>query len=178
MNDAQRLLMARRKALGVGAALGSGTILSALSAPPAVAAEKTALRSHAGFPAMPRSVLNFFLASQRADAGAWAESFAVDGLFFDPVGTEPLRGREAIRRHIASVLPEFRPFLGITPVEAHTVAGSVAVSWRAAAVTKSNRPVNWSGINIYDLDGHGLIKVARAYFSQAVFQAQLDPDAA
>lgn len=64
------------------------------------------------FPAMPAAVSQFFDASQRADADAWADSFAPDALFHDPVGTEPLRGREAIREFIAGVLPNFAPFLG------------------------------------------------------------------
>ncbi|GAA1949375.1 nuclear transport factor 2 family protein [Kitasatospora viridis] len=126
------------------------------------------------FPAMPAAVSQFFDASQRADADAWADSFAPDALFHDPVGTEPLRGREAIREFIAGVLPNFAPFLGLTPLEAHTVGGFTAVSWRGAAVSLDGRPVNWSGINVYELDpASGLIREAKAYFNHAVFAAQL-----
>jgi steroid Delta-isomerase len=125
------------------------------------------------FPAMPLSVLQFFRASQQGDADAWAAAFAEDGVFHDPVGAEPLTGRAAIRDFIASVLPNFSPFLGLTPLQAHTVAGHVAVSWRGAAVSLEGRPVNWSGINVYTLDGEGLIREAKAYFDPAVFAAQL-----
>ncbi|MFC4913195.1 nuclear transport factor 2 family protein [Actinomadura gamaensis] len=125
------------------------------------------------FPAMPASVLEFFAASQRGDAAAWAATFAEDGVFHDPVGQPPIVGRDAVHAFIGSVLPNFDPFLGLTPVEAHTVGNSVAVSWRGAAVSKDGRPVNWSGINIYDLNADGLIKEARAYFNHAVFAAQL-----
>ncbi|WP_433142904.1 nuclear transport factor 2 family protein [Actinomadura nitritigenes] len=125
------------------------------------------------FPAMPAAVLRFFAASQEGDATAWASAFAEDGAFHDPVGQPPTVGRDAIRDFIASVLPRFRPFLGLTPVEAHTVGRSVAVSWRGAAVSLSGAPVNWSGINVYELDGDGLIREARAYFDQRIFQAQL-----
>ncbi|MBO1419710.1 nuclear transport factor 2 family protein [Streptomyces sp. FH025] len=125
------------------------------------------------FPAMPPAVLQFFHASQRGDAEAWAAAFAENGVFHDPVDTPPLAGRPAIRDFIASVLPRFRPFLGLTPLEAHTVGDKVAVSWRGAAVTLDGRPVNWSGINVYELDGDGLIREAKAYFNHAVFAAQL-----
>ncbi|WP_242890451.1 nuclear transport factor 2 family protein [Actinomadura litoris] len=125
------------------------------------------------FPAMPPAVLRFFAASQEGDATAWAATFAEDGVFHDPVGQPPLIGRDAIAGFIASVLPRFRPFLGLTPVEAHTVGGFTAVSWRGAAVSLSGTPVNWSGINVYELDGAGLIREARAYFDQRIFQAQL-----
>ncbi|WP_329491909.1 nuclear transport factor 2 family protein [Kitasatospora sp. NBC_01246] len=125
------------------------------------------------FPAMPPAILQFFRASQEGDADTWAKAFAEDGVFHDPVGTPPIIGRAAIRDFIASVLPAFRPFLGLTPTEAHTLGSHVAVSWRGAAVTLDGRPVNWSGINIYELDEAGLIRDARAYFNRAVFQAQL-----
>ena len=126
------------------------------------------------FPAMPAAVTQFFTASQSGDADLWAAAFAHDGLFHDPVGQPPIVGRAAIHEFIASVLPNFRPFLGLTPVEAHTVGTSVAVSWRGAAVSLDGKPVNWSGINIYELDADGLIAEAKAYFNRAVFQAQLD----
>ncbi|GAB2532751.1 nuclear transport factor 2 family protein [Nocardia heshunensis] len=125
-------------------------------------------------PAMPAAVMQFFTASQSGDADAWADAFAADGIFHDPVGQPPIVGRPAIREFIASVLPNFDPFLGLTPREAHTVGNAVAVSWTGAAVTDTGNPVNWSGINIYDLDDNGLIREARAYFNRAIFQAQLD----
>ncbi|MFI6156035.1 nuclear transport factor 2 family protein [Kitasatospora sp. NPDC051170] len=126
------------------------------------------------FPAMPAAVLQFFRASQEGDAATWAASFTEDGVFHDPIGTPPLTGRPAIHDFIASVLPNFHPFLGLTPVEAHTVGHHVAVSWRGAAVALDGRPVNWSGINLYELDEEtGLIREARAYFNSAVFRAQL-----
>jgi steroid delta-isomerase len=125
------------------------------------------------FPAMPRAVLQFFRASQDGDADAWAMAFAEDGVFHDPIGTPPIVGRAAIREFIAGVLPNFHPFLGLTPVEAHTIGRHVAVSWRGAAVALDGKPVNWSGINIYELDEEGLIRDAKAYFNSAVFQSQL-----
>ncbi|WP_040806106.1 nuclear transport factor 2 family protein [Nocardia concava] len=125
-------------------------------------------------PAMPASVLGFFAASQSGDADAWAANFAEDGVFHDPVGTPPIVGRSAIRDFIAGVIPNFSPFLGLTPREAHTVGDSVAVSWSGAAVSLSGAPVNWSGINVYELDAYGLIAEAKAYFNREIFSAQLN----
>lgn len=125
------------------------------------------------FPAMPTAVLTFFQASQDGDAAAWAATFAEDGVFHDPVGTTPITGRTAIEAFIDSVLPDFHPFLGLTPHTAHTVGPHTAVAWTGAAVTHNGRPVNWSGINVYELDDEGLIREAKAYFNPAVFQAQL-----
>ncbi|MFC5183792.1 nuclear transport factor 2 family protein [Actinomadura harenae] len=125
------------------------------------------------FPAMPHAVLQFFRASQEGDVDAWADAFAEDGVFHDPVGTTPITGRAAIHDFIASVLPNFQPFLGLTPLEAHTIGDHVAVSWRGAAVALDGKPVNWSGINIYELNESGLIREAKAYFNSAIFQSQL-----
>ncbi|MFI1913620.1 nuclear transport factor 2 family protein [Nocardia sp. NPDC020380] len=124
-------------------------------------------------PAMPAAVLQFFRASQSGDAESWAAAFAEDGVFHDPVGKPPILGRKAIREFIASVLPNFSPFLGLTPHQAHTVGRSVAVSWSGAAVSVTGVPVNWSGINVYELGADGLIVEAKAYFNQEIFQAQL-----
>ncbi|MBO2448496.1 nuclear transport factor 2 family protein [Actinomadura barringtoniae] len=126
------------------------------------------------FPAMPQSVDQFFRASQAGDAQAWAAAFAEDAQFHDPIGSTPLIGRPAIQSFIESVIPAFNPFLGLTPFEAHTTGTHVAVTWRGSAVTKTGRPINWSGINTYELDSEGLIQEAKAYFNQAIFQAQLD----
>lgn len=119
--------------------------------------------------------MQFFTASQDGDTDTWAAAFAHNGVFHDPVGQPPIVGRATIRDFIASVLPNFRPFLGLTPREAHTAGRSAAVAWGGAAVTAQDIPVNRSGINIYDLDEDGLIQQARAYFNQTVFQAQLQP---
>ncbi|GIG65552.1 nuclear transport factor 2 family protein [Phytomonospora endophytica] len=124
-------------------------------------------------PAMPAAVTRFFTASQSGDAASWAGAFALDGVFHDPIGEPPITGRAAIAEFIASVLPNFDPFLGLTPREAHTVGDSVAVSWTGAAVSRAGAPVNWSGINVYELGEDGLIREARAYFNRDVFQAQL-----
>ncbi|MFF3570075.1 hypothetical protein ACFYXQ_20050 [Nocardia jiangxiensis] len=43
-------------------------------------------------PAMPAAVMQSFAASQSADADAWADAFAVDGVFHDPVGEPPIVG--------------------------------------------------------------------------------------
>ncbi|MFJ9607458.1 nuclear transport factor 2 family protein [Kitasatospora sp. NPDC101176] len=185
MSTAEQALVGRRTALGFGALLGAGALTGGLAAPASATPARDEAapdakhyqppHGYAGFPAMPASVLQFFAASQRADARAWADAFAEGAVFHDPVGRPPITGRAAIRARIASVLPNFRPFLGITPLEAHATADFVAVTWRGAAVTLSNRPVNWSGINVFQLDSAGLIKECRAYFEYAVFQAQLDP---
>lgn len=125
------------------------------------------------FPAMPTAVLQFFRASQHADAATWAAAFADDGVFHDPVGTPPITGRDAIEAFIAGILPNFEPFLGLTPHTAHTVGPHTAVSWTGAAVDRTGRPVNWAGINIFELDQHGRIREVKAYFNPDVFQAQL-----
>ncbi|MFJ8436012.1 nuclear transport factor 2 family protein [Kitasatospora sp. NPDC094019] len=187
MSRADQTLIGRREALGFGALLGAGALTGTLAAPteavaaPAGGAGVAEAKHHraphhyCGFPAMPASVLRFFDASRRADADAWAAAFAEGGVLSDPVGRPPITGRAAIRARMASILANFRPFLGITPLEAHAAADFVAVSWRGAAVTLSDRPVNWSGINVFRLDSQGLIKECSAYFEYAVFRAQLDP---
>lgn len=61
----------------------------------------------------------------------------------------------------------------MTPLVAHTVDRWVAVSWSGAAVALDGRPVNRSGINVYELDEAGLNRDAKAYFNRDIFQVQL-----
>lgn len=126
------------------------------------------------FPAMPKSVANFYRGSLAADPVQWASGFADDALFYDPVGSEPLKGRATIEAHIASFLPNFDPFGGLQPTEAHTVGNNVAVSWTGAALSTSGNPVNWSGISVFELDESGAIATATVFFNQSVFVAQLN----
>jgi len=128
------------------------------------------------FPAMPKAVHQFYAGSLAADAELWAGAFAEDALFFDPVGSEPIRGREAILARLRKVIPMFDPFIGITPIDAYTTGGETAVSWRGAVVSNDGKPVNWSGISVYRLDDEGLIAEARLYFHHGVFTAQLNDE--
>ncbi|MFE3852046.1 hypothetical protein ACFXPN_12955 [Streptomyces griseorubiginosus] len=64
------------------------------------------------------------------------------------------------------------PLLGLIPTEAHTAGDSVAVAWHGAAITRDRRPVDWSGISVFELDDSGRIREARAYFDRAAFQAR------
>ncbi|WP_033314109.1 hypothetical protein RFN58_42120 [Streptomyces iakyrus] len=66
------------------------------------------------------------------------------------------------------------PFLGLTATEAHIAGDSVAVTWHGAAITRDRRPVNWSGISVFELDDTGRIREARAYFDRAAFQSQVN----
>ncbi|MFD5542000.1 nuclear transport factor 2 family protein [Streptomyces sp. NPDC127079] len=125
-------------------------------------------------PVMPPAVLQFFQASQNADADAWSSAFAEDALFHDPVGTPPLEGRAAVHDLVVSVITGFSHFFGLTPTEAYTAGASVADTWHGAAITQDHRPVNWSGISVFALDDTGRIREARAYFDRAAFQAQVD----
>ncbi|MEW2246682.1 MULTISPECIES: nuclear transport factor 2 family protein [unclassified Streptomyces] len=124
------------------------------------------------FPAMPKAVHQFYAGSLAADAELWGAGFAEDALFHDPVGSEPIRGREAILAKLRKVIPLFDPFIGITPIEAYTTGGETAVSWRGAVVTTDGNPVNWSGISVFKLNDEGLISEARLYFHHGVFAAQ------
>ncbi|MDQ4504036.1 nuclear transport factor 2 family protein [Sinomonas sp. ASV322] len=126
------------------------------------------------FPAMPPAVAEFYRGSQIPDADLWAGAFAADGVFHDPVGSEPIVGREAIRAKLTAVIPKFPGFYGLTPLTAHTVAGRTAVGWTGAVVAANGNPINWSGITIFTLDEDGLIADAAAYFNHDVFVAQLN----
>ncbi|MGC0367273.1 steroid delta-isomerase [Rhodococcus sp. 27YEA15] len=126
------------------------------------------------FPAMPQKVAQFFEGSQTSDPRMWADSFSKDGLFYDPVGSDPIDGRENIYARLVGAFDAFKPFYGLTPESAFTTGGVTAVKWSGAVVHReSGSPVNWAGITVFELTDSGEIANARAYFNHDVFAAQL-----
>lgn len=77
---------------------------------------------------LPASVVQFFSASQQADAEGWAQAFAEDGAFHHLAGTEPLRGRAAIWTFLAGVTPGFQEFRGLTIEGAYAVGTGYAIT--------------------------------------------------
>lgn len=127
------------------------------------------------FPAMPKSVTEFFRGSQTNDVELWAGSFAPDGVFHDPVGSDPIVGRDSIRERLKGAMAAFDPFNGLQPTVAYATGGSVAVSWIGAVVHReTGNTVNWAGITVFDLNADGSIHTASAYFNHDVFSAQLN----
>jgi steroid Delta-isomerase len=120
-------------------------------------------------PTMPPAVADFFAGSKAADPDIWASPFATDVEVQDPVGQPSLTGRAAVRERMATFLPYFTEFTGLTPTDAYQSGDSTAVHWTATAITATGRRLAWAGITVFTLNDAGHIQHMRAYFDSSIF---------
>lgn len=95
------------------------------------------------------------------DADAAAELFAVDAVQIDPYGSAPRHGREAIRAFFEVPAAE-RSGRRFEIVELHGTSEAVAFSFRFTPGAGSENTLR--GIDAFELDSDGLIRVHVAYF--------------
>ena len=106
------------------------------------------------------------------DADAVANTFAEDGTTYDPVGSEGVTGRDAIREFFSSIYKNFKS-VALTE-DAIFVAGTgAAVKWTGKGTSANGKNVNFEGIDVFEIDTDGKIRTVRAYWNPAEMIAQL-----
>lgn len=100
---------------------------------------------------------------------AFTELFTPDGVLEDPVGTPPLRGREAIAQFLASA----RPLVERMEVEIHDViscGSESAVRWSVVLLTRRGARVPNAGIGIFSFDDQHRLRHVREFYDVSVLQ--------
>jgi steroid delta-isomerase len=123
-----------------------------------------------------RQFLNtyFALALEAPDVSAFTELFAPDGILEDPVGTSPLRGRQAIgqflaagRSHIERSKFEIRDVL--------SCGHESAARWSAVVTTKRGDCVSLEGIGIFSFDDQHKLRHVREFYDVGQLHKILSP---
>ncbi|WP_433171517.1 nuclear transport factor 2 family protein [Actinoallomurus sp. CA-150999] len=117
------------------------------------------------------AVSRYFTAIAARDAAAWAANFAPDGRSEDPVGREPVVGREALAAFQQSIFDAF-PVMVLTPVEHYFGGNQAAVKW-TCHVEAGGRSADFTGINTYEVDEHGAIARQKAFWDIESVQRRL-----
>ena len=117
------------------------------------------------------AVSRYFAAIAARDAAAWAANFAPDGQSEDPVGGEPVRGRDALRAFQQGIFDSF-PVMVLTPVEHYYGGAQAAVKW-TCHVESGTAAADFSGINTYEVDESGAITRHKAFWDLAAVQRDL-----
>jgi hypothetical protein len=123
---------------------------------------------------IPASVSGYFAALRDNSPTAFADAFVPEGVSHDPVGGELLVGRTAIQEMLEAFLPTWGRFDGITEGETFVSGNAVSVRWTGHGVSASGSSVDWTGINTFFLDDHGLIETLYAVFDAADMNRQLE----
>lgn len=111
----------------------------------------------------------FALALDASDVSAFTELFAPDGVLEDPVGTPPLRGREAIGQFLAAG----RSLIERTEYEIRDVLScghESAVRWSAVVTTRRGHRIAIEGIGIFSFDDQRKLRSVREFYDVAALQ--------
>jgi steroid Delta-isomerase len=117
------------------------------------------------------AVAHYFAAIADRDATAWAANFAPDGRSEDPVGGEPVVGREALQAFQQSIFDAF-PVMVLKPVSHYYGGHQAAVTW-TCHVEADGRSADFEGVNTYEVSAEGLITGQKAFWDMAGVQRQL-----
>lgn len=123
-----------------------------------------------GFPAQ-AAVARYFAAIADRDAVAWADNFVPDGRSEDPVGGEPVVGREALRAFQQGIFDAF-PVMRLRPVACFYGGDQAAVTW-TCHVEADGRGADFDGVNTYEVGPDGRIARQKAFWDMAAAQRQL-----
>ena len=118
-----------------------------------------------------RAIRAYFLAIRAMDADAFANTFAEDGTTYDPVGSEGVTGRDAIREFLSSICANFKS-VALTEDSIFVAGNGAAVKWTGKGTSKNGKNVNFEGIDVFEVDADGKIRTVRAYWNPAEMIAQ------
>lgn len=106
----------------------------------------------------------YFEATQSGSTQQWLSRFAPGAVVEDPVGTEPLRDREALERQGDAFLGGFRE-VGLHPGFVSVAGHRAAASWEGRALTHDGETVSFEGIDTFEFDEDGLITKMMGYWT-------------
>ena len=118
------------------------------------------------------AVRAYFLAIRAMDAEAFANTFAEDGTTFDPVGSPPVTGRDAIREFLQSICKNFKS-VGLTEDCVFVAGNGAAVKWTGHGISANGKEVTFEGVDVIEVNEDGKIQTVRAYWNPAEMIGQL-----
>ena len=109
------------------------------------------------------SVARYFEATRSGDAHQWADCFAENALFEDPVGSPLVDNPQAILEFGKKFMSGFKT-VGLHEEFVHVVGNEAAVRWTGKGTTKDGKQVRFEGINIFEFN-RGKITKLKGYWS-------------
>ncbi|MGK3990127.1 nuclear transport factor 2 family protein [Sorangium sp. So ce136] len=105
----------------------------------------------------------FNVVANEPDTGAFVELFSQDGILEDPVGTPPLRGREAIGRFVDAGKSKIERF-EIVVREIMTCGSESAVRWSGDILTRRGERISLEGIGVFMFDEQQKLRHVREFY--------------
>ena len=118
------------------------------------------------------AVREYFAAIRAMDRQAWVDTFAENGVSYDPVGAPPTKGHQALGSFFDSITGPFKQ-VGLSEEDIFVAGNGAAVKWRGRGVSKGGRDVRFEGIDVFTINEAGKIETLHAYWNPAEMIAQL-----
>jgi steroid Delta-isomerase len=118
------------------------------------------------------TISQYFTAIRSTDVDSWLKTFAEDAVSYEPVGTEPLQGKAAIRIFFESIAGLFAT-VELTPEFVHITGNEAVIKWTGRGVGRNDRAVEFEGINLVEFNDSGKIQALRGYWNPAKMMAEL-----
>ena len=109
-------------------------------------------------------VAQYFEATRSNDAKKWADRFANNAIFEDPVGTTPVNNPKEILEFGKKFMSSFKA-VGLHEEFVHVIGNEAAARWRGKGITKEGKQVRFEGINIFEFNRDGQIVKLKGYWS-------------
>ena len=119
-----------------------------------------------------RTVKEYFAALRAMDQQAWVNTFAEDGVSYDPVGAPAINGHQKLAEFFQTITAAFKE-VGLTEDQVFIAGNSAAVKWTGRGTSKQGRAVHFEGIDILTVNEAGKIETLYAYWNPAEMVAQL-----
>jgi steroid delta-isomerase len=119
------------------------------------------------------ALADYFAAIEARDPERIASLFAPDGEIEDPVGSPIRHGRAGVAALFAAGVAALASHVEIKVLAALPSGGSIAAHWTMTARGKAGGSATAEGIDVLQVDAHGLILRAEGYWSAAAFRQTL-----
>jgi steroid delta-isomerase-like uncharacterized protein len=121
---------------------------------------------------MTTAIDGYFRALSQIDRAAYLACFTTDAVVQDPYGGRTFEGHDGLNRWFNGLERTWESF-AMTPGESFTSGDRVAVTWTAAATSRTGKNARFAGINVFTLDGEGQISRLEGYWDVAATMAQI-----
>lgn len=119
-----------------------------------------------------KTVKAYFEALRAMDQQAWVNTFAEDGVSYDPVGALPINGHQKLGEFFQTITAAFKQ-VGLTEDDVFVAGNGAAVKWTGKGISKQGRSVHFEGIDVFTINEAGKIETLHAYWNPAEMVAQL-----
>jgi steroid Delta-isomerase len=116
---------------------------------------------------------SYFAAIAARDPRRIASVFAENGEIEDPIGSPIRHGRNEVAALFAGGVAALASHVEIKVLTALPSGDNIAAHWTMTARGKAGREVQAEGIDVLQVDTHGLIVRAEAYWNAAAFRQAL-----